>query len=53
VISRIIQGSGGTASIQMKKGSVCCIEVTETVPTLRGELMWLLTPKQLRLLAKA
>ena len=51
LISAIVCGGDGFA-IQLKKGSVCLINVTETVPTLRGELMWLLTPKQLRLLAK-
>lgn len=49
--SRIIQGDNSTA-IQLKKGGVCCINVVETVPALRGELVWLLTSKQLRLLAR-
>ena len=53
LISRITQGNGCELSIQFKKGGVCCINVTETVPTFRGELAWLLTPKQLRMLAKA
>jgi len=53
LISRIIQNDGGAFSIQLKKGSVCCVNVTETVPALRGEIIWLLTPRQLRLLAKA
>lgn len=53
LIARIIQSDGGVLSIQLKKGAVCCINVTETVPALRGDMMWLLTPKQLRLLAKA
>lgn len=52
LVAKIVK-SRGDFSIQFKKGSVCCIEVTETVPTLRGSLMWLLTPKQLRLLAKS
>ena len=52
LISTIVYGDDRLA-IQLKKGSVCLINVTETVPTLRGELIWLLTPKQLRLLAKA
>lgn len=52
LLSRIVMSEGATASIQLKKGSVCCINVTETVPTLRGELLWLLTPRQLRVLAK-
>lgn len=51
LISRIVQGNGNLA-IDLKKGSVCCIKVSETVPTLHGNLMWLLTPKQLRLLAR-
>ena len=52
LISRIIQSDGGALSIQLKKGGVCCLNVTETVPTLRGDMVWLLTPRQLRLLAK-
>lgn len=53
LISRIISGAAAAASIQLKKGSVCCVNVTETVPTLRGQMMWLSTSRQLRLLAKA
>ena len=52
IISVIVQGNTSLA-VQLKKGSVCSIKVTETVPTLRGELLWLITPRQLRLLAKA
>ena len=52
IISRVAQGNGNL-SLVLKKGSVCLINVLETVPTLHGNLMWLLTPKQLRLLAKA
>ena len=53
LISRIVQIDDGVLSVQLKKGGICCINVRETVPTLRGDLMWLLTPKQLRMLAKA
>ncbi len=52
LISKIVKSSGGSLSVQLKKGGICCINVSETVPTLRGDLMWLLTPKQLRLLGK-
>lgn len=50
----LVSGIIGSAapSIQLKKGGVCCVNVTETVPVLRGDLVWLLTPKQLRLLAR-
>jgi phosphohistidine phosphatase len=51
IISRVVQGNGNL-SVVLKKGSVCLTNVIETVPTLHGNLMWLLTPKQLRLLAK-
>jgi phosphohistidine phosphatase len=51
LVSRIVAGSGGL-SIDLRKGGICCVEVTETVPSLRGDLVWLLTPKQLRLLGK-
>ena len=53
LVSKIIQSEGGAFSIQLKKGGICCVNVTETVPTIRGEIMWLLTPRQLRLLASA
>ncbi|HXG94969.1 MAG TPA: phosphohistidine phosphatase SixA [Blastocatellia bacterium] len=52
LISTIVTGGEGL-SVQLKKGSVCAIRVSETVPTIRGELIYLLMPKQLRLLAKA
>ena len=52
LISRIVTGGEGL-QVRLKKGSVCLIEVVETVPTIRGTLVWLLTPKQLRQLAKA
>jgi phosphohistidine phosphatase len=51
LVSKIVQGNNGLA-ITLKKGSVCCINVTETVPTLHGSLAWLLTPKQLRMYAR-
>jgi phosphohistidine phosphatase len=49
-ISRIVCGYAD-ASIQLKKGGVCSVKVTETVPTIRGSLEWLLTPKQLRMIS--
>jgi len=52
IIARVVQGNGNM-SLELKKGGVCSINVVETVPTLHGSLMWLLTPKQLRLLAKS
>jgi phosphohistidine phosphatase len=50
LISRIVSGDGNL-SVPLKKGGVCCINVAETVPAFKGSLIWLLTPKQLRLLA--
>jgi len=49
--ARIVQSSGHFA-MNLRKGSVCSINVLETVPSFRGELVWLMTPKQLRLFAK-
>lgn len=43
----------GRFSIDFRKGSVCGLDIVETVPSLHGKLVWLMTPKQLRLLAKA
>ncbi|HUK89354.1 MAG TPA: phosphohistidine phosphatase SixA [Blastocatellia bacterium] len=48
---RIIAGDSSLA-LPLKKGGVCCINIVETVPAFRGNLVWLLTPKQLRLIGK-
>jgi len=53
LVSQMIQNESDAFSIQLKKGGICCVNVTETVPKLRGEIMWLLTPRQLRMLANA
>jgi phosphohistidine phosphatase len=54
LVARIISSNGDCRmSIPLKKGGVCCIQVRQTVPTFRGSLTWLLTPKPLRLLAKS
>ena len=51
LVSTLVWGDG-RASVPLKKGSVCSIDVIETVPAVRGSLAWLLTPRQLRLLGK-
>ena len=51
IISAILNCGTGLA-IDLKKGSVCCLNVTETVPVLLGSLVWLMTLKQLRLLSR-
>ena len=52
IISRILHGHS-RVPIELKKGSVCCLNVTETVPALHGNLVWLLTLKHLRMLGKS
>jgi len=52
IISRIVMGLG-RIPLDLKKGCVCCLNVTETVPSLRGNLVWLLTLKHLRMLSKS
>jgi phosphohistidine phosphatase len=49
--ARMVQCNGRLA-IDLKKGSVCSINILETVPSLHGELVWLMTPKQLRMLGR-
>jgi phosphohistidine phosphatase len=39
-------------SVPLRKAGVCRIDVTETVPAFKGTLVWLLTPKQLRIIGK-
>jgi phosphohistidine phosphatase len=43
---QLICGRKGGA-VRFKKGGVACIELDETLPGGCGELLWLLTPKQL------
>ncbi len=51
LIRKVARGDGGF-SMELKKGSVCCVSITQTVPELQGALSWLMTPRQLRLLSK-
>lgn len=44
-------GGPRNLSIPFKKGGVACIEIEEFKPPLRGQLCWLLTPKQMGLMA--
>ena len=52
IISDILH-SDSSLPIDLKKGSVSFLNVTETVPSLHGSLLWLLTLRQLRMLAKS
>jgi phosphohistidine phosphatase len=38
--------------LPLRKGGACCIYVTETIPSFKGTLAWLLTPKQLRIIGR-
>jgi phosphohistidine phosphatase len=38
--------------IRLKKGGLCCLKVNDVPPRQSAELDWMLTPKQLRLLAR-
>ena len=40
------------AHIQLKKGGLCCLQVDGVRPRKAAVLLWALTPKQLRLLAR-
>jgi phosphohistidine phosphatase len=51
IISDVLH-SDSSLPIELKKGSVAFLRVTETVPSLHGTLCWLLTLRQLRMLAK-
>jgi phosphohistidine phosphatase len=49
--SQVMTGSPGTCPLAFKKGGVACFEIPAPRGMLRGELLWLMTPKQLRALA--
>lgn len=43
---------GARGAVEFKKGSICCIEVAALPPTQPGTLLWLATPRMLRVMAK-
>ena len=49
--SQIMSGSPDACPFPFKKGAVACFEVPSPRTPLRGELLWLMTPKQLRALS--
>lgn len=48
--TRLIVGTN-VGTIRFKKGGAACIELEEVKPPARGDLLWLLTPKQLAWIA--
>jgi len=50
-ISFLLSGKS-SAAIRLKKGGLCCLEVDSVPPRGNAVLQWLLTPKQLRLMAR-
>jgi len=49
-VSFLLSGKAG-AGMRLKKGGLCCLEVDGVPPRESAVLHWLLTPKQLRLMA--
>lgn len=47
---RLLTGHDGSL-LRLKKGGVACIELENLDPLVPGELLWLLTPRQLRAMA--
>jgi phosphohistidine phosphatase len=45
----LIGGSGGI-NLSLKKGGACCVQFKTKATLGSGELLWLLTPRQLRLM---
>ena len=50
--SQLLTGSATLASLPFKKGGVAAIRVGALPPRAPGMLLWLLTPKQLRLIGR-
>ncbi len=51
LIAAALIGSESGEGIRFKKGAVCRIDLEEITPEPHGQLIWLLTPKLLRMLA--
>lgn len=52
MVSVLLAGGGGV-NVEFKKGALCAIRISELPPRAPGALLWALTPKQLRLIAKS
>ncbi|MFN7946367.1 MAG: histidine phosphatase family protein [Blastocatellia bacterium] len=52
MVSVLLAGGGGV-NVEFKKGALCAIKISELPPRAPGVLLWALTPKQLRLIAKS
>jgi len=48
--SHVMTGSAQTCPLSLKKGGVACLEIATARGPLRGDLLWLVTPKQLRVI---
>jgi phosphohistidine phosphatase len=48
----LMRRNDSDVQIPLKKGGICRIEIDTVPPTQPGQMHWLLTPKQLRLLAQ-
>lgn len=48
----LMRSNDSDVQIPLKKGGICRIEIDNVPPTQPGQMHWLLTPKQLRLLAQ-
>ena len=51
MVSELV-ADGKYGRIDIKKGGVARIRVTNLTPKLKGELRWLITPKLFRLISK-
>jgi phosphohistidine phosphatase len=49
--SQLMSGSPSSCPLPFKKGGVACLEIPLPRGPLRGELVWFVTPKQLRALS--
>lgn len=45
------RGNSSDIGIPLRKGGICCIEVFSVAPLQTAQLHWMLTPKQLRMIA--
>ena len=50
--SQLLTGSPSQTFLPFKKGAIAAIQVTTLPPRSDGELLWFLTPKQLRLIGR-
>ncbi|HZS09764.1 MAG TPA: phosphohistidine phosphatase SixA [Blastocatellia bacterium] len=51
-MASVLLSGTGAVNVEFKKGAVCAIAISGLPPRVPGALLWMMTPKQLRMIAQ-